>query len=85
MAFIGWKNFELILVNFLMNLKIKVLFIFSLSLVFFLACEDEEGKDLPKELVGTWYLHEANSSLELTSKIDQTALDPFSKVLLHFQ
>ena len=62
-----------------MNLKIKVLFIFSLSLVFFLACEDEEGKDRPKELVGTWYLHEANSSLELTSKIDQTALDPFSK------
>ena len=62
-----------------MNLKIKVLFIFSLSLVFFLACEDEEGEDRPKELVGTWYLHEANSSLELTSKIDQTALDPFSK------
>ena len=59
--------------------KIKAIIILSFSFLFFFACEDKDEKDRPKELVGTWYVHEMNSQLKMTSSIDQVGRDPFSK------
>jgi|TARA_Y100000310_G_scaffold103159_2_gene101355 hypothetical protein len=47
--------------------------------LFFFACEDEDEKDRPKDLVGTWYMHELSTQLKMTSKIEQTGIDPYSK------
>ena len=82
MAFTSWKNFRLnfrIDTIFIKLFKLKAIIILSFSFLFFFACEDKDEKDRPKELVGTWYVHEMNSQLKMTSSIDQVGRDPFSK------
>ena len=59
--------------------RMKVIILFSFSFLFFLSCEDTDEKDRPKELVGTWYVHEMSTQLKMTSTIDQVGRDPFSK------
>ena len=53
--------------------------ILSILLLAVPACEDKDEKDRPQELVGTWFMHDSDVKMKLTSNINQNGIDPYAK------
>ena len=58
------------------SLPISILSVLLLAIP---ACEDKDEKDRPQELVGTWFMHDSDVKMKLTSNINQNGIDPYAK------
>ena len=51
------------------SLPISILSVLLLAIP---ACEDKDEKDRPQELVGTWFMHDSDVKMKLTSNSELT-------------
>jgi len=66
--------------NFINLYKCTGVLLIALSIVLFWSCEDDaDDENNQSDLVGTWYFTDGESSVEITTDSDQTAVLPFSE------